>query len=364
MTTPADDTAAAPRAQPVLHTQPLDATALAAAVAPAMDRVDVEAGGVQLLVIVPDAALAVAVAEQLAGAAVALSAVTSARRGTRLLAGQAPAALALTLDDATALIRASALKLDALKALVLGGADELLASRAESLDAFLSEVPKEALRIATAARVGEGMKAFAERHLRRARMETGASGATLASPVHVLTVARGGRVQALRALLDTLDPPSAVVVVANDAEAASATDALRPLGLVSPTSSVQVVRADGIPSHAALVVLFGTPETRDVLHAVTAATPVRAVVLAEPRDQARLALLAGGAVLPLDLAAAAAAIVRRSDLAIRDELAAVLASGTPLRELLAIEPLLASHDGASIAAAALRLLEGDRRAHV
>ena len=360
MTTPPDDTTAAPRAQPVLHTQPLDATSLAAAAGPALDRAEVDVPGVQVLIIVPDAAIGVAVAEQLAGSGVAVAAATSARRGARLLGASAPTALALTLDDATALIRSSALKLDALKALVIGGADELLSSRAEALDAFLAEVPKEALRIATAARIGEGMKAFTERHWRRARMEHGDSGAALESPLHVLTVARGGRGAALRALLDTLDPPSAVVVVANDVEAASAADALRPLGLLGPLSSVQVVRADGIPSHAAMVVLYGTPQTRDVLHAVAAATPVRAVALAEPRDQARLAALAGGAVLPFDLAASAATLVRRSDLALREELAAVLASGTPLRELLAIEPLLASHDGASIAAAALRLLESAR----
>ena len=355
-----DDTAAAPRAQPVLHTQPLDASTLATAVGPALDRADAATAGLQVLILVPDAALGVATTERLAGSPVAIVAATSARRGARILAAGPPAALALTLDDALTLVRSSQLKLDALRAVVLGGADELLATRAEALESILSEIPKDALRIATAARVGEGFKAFAERHLRRARQDAGVIGAPLETPLHVLTVAHGGHASALRSLLDTLDPPSAAIVVTLDAAAAVVEGALRPLGLAGADSSVTVVRTDAIPSHAALVVLFEVPDSRDVIHAVAAATPVRAVVLAEPREQGRLAALSGGALLPLDLAAAASAGVRRYDLALREEIAAVLATGTPLRELLAIEPLLAMHDAASIAAATLRLLEGAR----
>lgn len=360
MTTSTDDTAAPPRAQPVLHTQPLDAFTLAAAAGPAFDRADADLEGLQVLILVPDAALGVATAERLAERAVVVVAATSARRGARILAAGVPAALAITLDDALTLVRSSQLKLDALRAIVLGGADELLATRAEALEALLSEVPKDALRIATAARVGEGFKAFAERHLRRARQDAGAVGAALESPLHVLTVAHGGHASALRSLLDTLDPPSAAIVVTSDAAAKTVEGALRPLGLAGADSSVTVVHADAIPSHAALVVLFEVPDSRDVIHAVAAATPVRAVVLAEPREQGRLAALSGGALLPLDLAAVASAGVRRHDLALREEIAAVLATGTPLRELLAIEPLLAMHDAASIAAATLRLLEGAR----
>ncbi|MBI2797246.1 MAG: hypothetical protein HYX65_11130 [Gemmatimonadetes bacterium] len=360
MTTSRDDTAAAPRAQPVLHTLSLDPASLAAATGPALDRADAAAGGLQVLILVPDPALGVATAERLADAPVRVVAATSARRGARLLAEGAPAALAISLDDALALLRASQLKLEPLRALVIGGADELLASRAEALEAFLADVPREALRIATAARVGEGFKAFAERHLRRVRLEAGPAGAPLESPLHVLTVAHGAHASALRSLLDALDPPSAAVVVESDAAATAVEGALRPLGLGGAGSSVTVVRGDAIPSHAALVVLFDVPGSRDVLHAVAAATPVRAVVLAEPRELGRLAALSGGALLPLDIAAAASAAMRRHDLALREEIAAVLATGLPLRELVVIEPLLAAHDAATIAAATLRLLESAR----
>ena len=66
-----------------------------------------------------------------------------------------------------------------------------------------------------------------------------------------------------------------------------------------------------------------------------------------------------GSLLPLDLPAPLDAL-RRRDATLRNELERELSSGAPLREAQALAPLLAAHDGVSIAAAAVRLLERER----
>jgi ATP-dependent RNA helicase DeaD len=64
-------------------------------------------------------------------------------------------------------------------------------------------------------------------------------------------------------------------------------------------------------------------------------------------------------VAPFVLPEAAARARGRED-SLREELRAILATGQFSRELIALEPLLSDHDGAEVAAAALRLLDMER----
>ncbi len=354
---PLDPPAAAPRAQPVLHIAPLDARTVVAALSPALPRVQAGTAGVQALVVVPDAALGVEAAELLPGI---LSAFTSSHRGGRLLAHAAPSVVAASLTDVATLVRGAQLKLDAVAVVVIAGADVLLERDVDSLDALLAEVPAEALRIATAATETEALASFAERHLRRARREQPISSAAgTAVPVSGLTVGAGARPTALRALLDAFDPPSAAIVVASEAEAREARGALAPVGLSGVEPLAAVVMTDAVPDHVALLVCWTLPVDAAQLATLAATSPVRLVVLHEASERVRLAALAGGALVPVDLPTPLETI-RRRDALLRGELERELTTGAPLREVQVIAPLLGQHDGIAIAAAAVRILERER----
>jgi ATP-dependent RNA helicase DeaD len=83
------------------------------------------------------------------------------------------------------------------------------------------------------------------------------------------------------------------------------------------------------------------------------------VALVTPRQISTLRRMAGGAVAPLALPESGARARSREE-SLRDELRAVLQTEQYARELVMLEPLLTDHDGAEIAAAALRLLERQR----
>ncbi len=354
---PFDPPAAAPRAQPVLHIAPLDARTVVAALAPALPRVLAGTAGVQALVVLPDADLGVEAAELMPGA---LSAFTSSHRGGRLLAHAAPAVIAASLTDIATLVRGAQLKLDAVVAVVIAGADVLLARDVDSLDALLAEVPADALRIATAASETPALASFTERHLRRARRESDAAvAASVSVPVSGLTVGAGGRPSALRALLDAFDPPSSAIVVSSESDAREARGALAPIGLSGVEPLAAVVMADAVPANVALLVCWRLPADAAQIALLAATTPVRFVVLHDVSERARLAALTGGALVPIDLPAPLESI-RRRDALIRGELERELTTGAPLREAQVIAPLLAQHDGVAIAAAAVRILERER----
>jgi hypothetical protein len=174
-----------------------------------------------------------------------------------------------------------------------------------------------------------------------------------------MTVSPTNRVAALRRLLDDLDPPSAAIVAASGDAERSASNLLRALGY-SGEGNVRLSSGD-IPPNTHAVIFFGMPASRAVLAAAQAANPVATVAMVQPREVAQLRRLAGGEVKPLTLSSAGRSARERED-ALRRELNTVLESGLPAREILALEPLLESHDGIEIAAAALRLLERERSA--
>jgi ATP-dependent RNA helicase DeaD len=122
---------------------------------------------------------------------------------------------------------------------------------------------------------------------------------------------------------------------------------------------VRVVRADAVPPHLALAVLYDVPTSREALDRVAASGPGQLVALAQPRQLDALRALAGGGVRALALGDAARKARSRDDL-LRGELRSELERGLPPRELAVLEPLLADFDAAEIASAALRLLDRER----
>ena len=165
------------------------------------------------------------------------------------------------------------------------------------------------------------------------------------------------RVAALRQLLDALDPPGAAIYVRSEDSERDVRDALRTLGYTDD-DIVRVVRE--ATASAALVILYDLPSSRAELDALAASAPNQVVALVQPKQLTALAVLAGSERLsPFSLDASVAA-ARASDQRTRDELRSILEVGLPARELLTLEPLLGDFDAASVAAAALRLLETER----
>jgi hypothetical protein len=173
-----------------------------------------------------------------------------------------------------------------------------------------------------------------------------------------VTVSPGSRGASLRRLLDDLDPPSAAVIVSGEESDKIASATLRMLGYRGDSGAVVVTRGEIAPSTHA-VIFFDAPATRSELAGAAAATPVSVIALLEPRELSSLRRMAGADVTPFTLSAPGNAARERETL-MRRELSAILDSGVPSRELLALEPLLERYDGIEIAAAALRLLDKER----
>lgn len=357
------------RSQNVVLTLPHDWRAIPQFMTPALERLDAESGATQLLVLTADAEATVAVAQAAraarsgaAGEGVArVVAATSARRAARVLAAGPAHAVVGTPAEIAQLIASSALKLDAVRALVIAWADEILESGAgAAIEGVMAELPKESSRTVVVAHETEAVGELVERYLRRARRVGAASGAEPeagAVAVQYVSVAPASRPAALRRLLDELDPPSAAVVTRTPESEREVQDVLRTLGY---TDDRHVrVTSDAVEEHTALVLLYDLPATRAELDQAAGAGPVHLVAFAQPRQLGHLRAVAGGPVAALTLPEPAARARGRED-RLRAELRAVLAGGTPSRELLAIEPLLEEYDGVEIAAAALKLVERER----
>jgi hypothetical protein len=354
------------RSQNVVHTLPRSMASVPRFLTGPLERLDPAAGATQLVVITADAETAIALAESVlrmtGPAGIELIPVTSARRASRLMAGRPVLAIAGSPTDIRDLVRGSNLKLDSVKSVVLAWADEILAGNEddiEALEAVMSELPKDAARIVVTSKSEGRVNAFAERYLRRAIREVPADeGETAPVALQFVTVPATGRGTFLRRLLDDLDPPSAAIVVSSDKSAEEAAHTLKLLGFGADSATVKVTRGEIEPSTNA-VIFFDVPASRKDLAAASTAGAVTVIALVEPRELDELKRVSGGAVKPFTLTAPGNA-ARERDVAMRRELSYALDAGVPMREVLALEPLLDRYDGIQIAAAALRMLEKER----
>ena len=358
--------AAAPkvtRNQQVVLTAPPTVAAMVSLVQPALERIPAGEPGVHLLVLVPDADTALAVAQAVlpAGdAAPVLVPVTSAARGARLLA-KPPAAIVGAPADIAALLPSGLLKLDKVAQVFVLQADLTLALADEgTITTLMSELPKDGPRTLSMAGETDAVTAFAKSYMKRPRRvgdDVVAEGSAPISLQYVL-VSAGTRTAALRRVLDAVNAASTIVVAPEAAQVAEANAALRALGYTG-SSDVQATTGT-VETHSVLRVLYDVPATRAALDAAMGGHPAQTIALVTPRQVAHLrSLLTGGSLTYFVLPDTMAFAVGR-DGARMGELRKILAEGVSARELAALEPLLDDNDAMEIAAAALRLLERER----
>jgi ATP-dependent RNA helicase DeaD len=359
------------RHQNLVYTLPHTTESIAEFLTPVLTRVDLATGGTQVVVVTRDAETALTISEtvlRLTGpTGIEVVPVTSASRAARIFNTRPVLAVAGSAAELGGLVRASLLKVDAVKTVVLAWADDILEDGPESvaaLEALLSELG-EASRVIVVRKVTPVIENLVERYARRARQVGAAEVEAPQMPenyelpiVRHITVTPSARPAALRRLLDDLNPPSAVIVARDTPSVEAAKQTLRTLGYHDDDPNFRVTQSDfGGPAHA--VIFFQPPVTPAELQRAAQAKPVQIVVLARPGEIAWLRELTGGRLGPLNLAGPERRAHDR-EAAVRQELRAVLDRGVPPREIIALEPLLEEFDASELAAAALYLLERER----
>jgi ATP-dependent RNA helicase DeaD len=336
---------------------------------PALGRIDSESPAVQVLILTSDGENAVAIAEiahSLNGATgIEVLPATRASRSARLLKARPVRAIAGTPEELLALVSASALKLDELRVVVIAWAEDLLdqgEKAVSALESILSDAGKSADRIIVTRRITKPIEDFVERYARRSRRAPAAMddiGSGEIPDIKYLTTAGIAKPASLRRLLDELDPPSAVVVVRTAVGESEARRVIQTLGYAGDQSPITVVR--GAPSSAVhTILLYDAPVRRSEIHALGTVGAVNLVTLVQPSELPPLRELFGMKLSPINLSAGTDKLRRRDD-AIRSELRSILSAGVPPREISPLEPLLAEYDAVEIAAAALQMLERERR---
>ena len=360
------------RSQNVVYTLPHTSDSIAEFLTPVLGRVDPAAGGTQVVVLTRDPETALTISEtvlRLSGpAAIEVVPVTSASRAGRLFRSRPVLAIVGTSTEIQALVRASLLKLETVRTVVLAWVDDILEegdADVRALEGLLGELP-EANRVIVARKMTPAIENLVERYARRARRAGVPESEAPELPVdyelpivRYVTVAASARPSALRKLLDYLDPPSATILTRDAAAATQASAVLRTLGYHDDDKTINVAR--GEPGAAAVhtVIFYQPPVLPAELQRAAQAKPVQIVTLAAPGEVPWLRELASGRTAPLNLHGPERR-ARDRDEAVREELRAVLARGVPSREVISLEPLLREFDGAELAAAALNLLERER----
>ncbi len=359
------------RTQNLVYTLPHATESIAEFVTSALGRVDPSLGTTQSITITRDAETAIAISETvlrlLGPAGIEVVPITSASRAGRLFKSRPVLAVAGTAFELGALVRASLLKLDLVKTVVIAWADDILEEGPEAvaaLEALLGEVG-EANRVIVARKITPAVENLIERYARRARRvgipetEVPQLPENYELPIirHV-TVGPSARPSALRRLLDDLDPPSALIVAREQRAVDEAKRVLRTLGYPENDPNFRVTSTD-FQTAAHAVIFYQPPLTPAELQRVAQAKPVQVVVLARPGELPWLRELAGGRLTPLNLTGPERRAHDREEM-VRQELRTVLSTGVPPRETIALESLLEEFDATEVAAAALNLLERER----
>ncbi len=360
------------RSQGVVYVLPHTTESIPEFLEPALGKIDPDSGAVQVLVITPDAESALAIAEAAharnGATGIEVLPATSPGRTTRLLRARPLRAVAGSPEALLALVTSSSLKLDELRVIVIAWIDDVFeqgTAATAALESLLSESGKNAERFIVTRKADARVEDFVERYARRPRRVSPAEDASPAAElpeIKYVTTAPVSKPAALRRLLDDLDPPSAVIVVRSALAELEAKRVLRTLGYLENDESVRVARGEaaGAAAAAHTIVLYEPPVRRDELAGLTGTGAVNFVTLVAPSELPPLRDLAGAKLSPFNFTSATAKLRRRDD-AVRSELRSILTSGIPPREISPLEPLLEEFDAVEIAAAALQLLERERR---
>lgn len=344
----------------MVHVLPSDDPRIAGIVRAQVERIDAspaEGPPLRLLVLVPAAdespRLAGDVNDGLDAAGALLVPAHDAERGARR-ASLGAAAVATSPALAQELLRRSALKTDAVHAVVLVHLDTLTAQAGDTLDEVLAEVPRSADRIAVTGELTPAVEAFLERHARRARRMHYEATAPSTATLQYVVCDRNSRTAVLARLLDSIDPEHATVVAAED-DAETACAGLAHLGY-GPDDQLVAFSDGDVPAEEDLVVLYTAPADAQDLEPIQGANPGRVVALVAPDELTGFLRLFGQAVpvaLPSVHVRRAGSRLDALRLAARD----VMAQRSLHHELLALAPLFEERDAAEVAAALLSLLE-------
>jgi hypothetical protein len=362
----------AARAQSLVYTLPHTTESIAEFLTPILTRVDPAAGGTQVVVVTRDAETALTISEtilRLSGpGGIEVVPVTSAGRAGRIFKERPVLAVAGTATELGELVRASLLKVDAVRTVAVAWLDDILQEGSETvsaLEAVLGEL-SDAGRVIVTRKTTPDVENFVERYARRARRvgvtDTEAPQVPVDYEMPILryvTVARDARAGALRKLLDDLDPPSAVIVTRDEPATKEATKTLRTLGYHQDDKSINVTRGELGSANTHTVIFYQPPVTPWELQRIASAKPVQVLALAAPGEIAWLRELASGRITPFNLHGPERRARNREE-SIREELRAILTRGVPSREVIALEPLLREFDATEVAAAALNALERER----
>lgn len=347
------------RATNILHLMPPDAARLAQLVLPSLaSSSETKSAGLRILVLTEDEDTAVGVARhaarEIGGGLAPIVALTASARAKRVLQALPPGAVVMPTRVAAALIAQSALPLGDVRQIVVtmpSHADA--AAFGEALGGIMSEIPKTATRILVTARETPDVETIVERHFFKARQIRDANGAVPSHAkgrIQVLAATSGTRWDALRRLIDQLDPPAAAVLAVDAATFSEAQHELAALGY-SAEGPVVVTR-DAPDAGTHLVVLMGAPDAT-MLQRAAAAEPAYLVVICAPSDVANVRAIAGPMTIqPITLDGPRSRATTR-EATTRARLREVLASGEFARELAAITPLFDEYDASEVAAAAL-----------
>src|SRR5450759_1492992 len=168
-------TGQAGRSQSLVYTLPHTIESIAEFLTPALARIDPSAGGTQVVVVTRDAETALTISEmvlRLSGpAGIEVVPVTSASRAARIFKTRPVLAVAGTASVLGGLVRASLLKVDSVKTVVLAWADDVLDDGPEAvaaLEALLGELG-EAGRVIVVRKTTPAVDDLVERYARRAR---------------------------------------------------------------------------------------------------------------------------------------------------------------------------------------------------
>ena len=361
----------AARSQHVVYTLPHSAETLATVLTAALERIDTTDAATQVVIVTPDAETAVTTSDvvyRLTGAqGIDAVPVTSANRAARLIEMRPVHVVVGPPLELQTLVQRSTLKLDGVKTVILARADRILASGPDavsSLEALFAEFPKEAGRLIVTQQLTADVEQLIERYARNARRidgnaETQRDAGVDASQLTIqyVTVSDTARVPALRRLLDDLDPPSAAVVVRSAQSEGEVTGLLQQLGYRQADAPVRMT-TEAVAQDTHTAIFFDAPASRSAVVSAAGHGVVQLVALVTPQELETLRTF-GATLAPFTLSTAGSG-ARQRDRMLRDELLGVLGAGIPLREIIALEPLLEQFDGIEIAAAAVRLLEQAR----
>lgn len=263
----------------------------------------------------------------------------------RLLRADQLQLLLLTPESALALVRRSALKLDAITCTALLWPERL---PDDVLDLLLPDLPKDSQRVIVSSR-SDVAAALAERHARKA-VTAGplASSAPLSAsgPIRVAATPWGGRAQAAAQVIELLDPDEPVVFAADQSAEAELRRAVAadvaPLVTTAPVSASLIIAWDP-----------PTPERYAELKAVA-----EVVMLAPPGTESWANRL-GSLVRPLRLPGFVDDAMARGA-SIRAEIQQALDDRSLDAEAMQLAPLFERYDATQVAAALLALWSAAR----